>query len=347
MKKSLVIIFTLFLFTTILKAQTTEAINQSKYLSIGGIEQWVTIKGADKTKPIVLFVHGGPGSVMSPYQTIYREWEKDFVLVNWDQRGAGRTFGKNNPPTELNKTFLLNNPLTLKQMVADGIELTTYLTHNLGQKKVILMGTSWGSILGTKMVLKRPDLFHCYIGHSQFVNFKTNLNETYSKTFDIAEKAADREAINKLKELGKPPYSSAKYLGQLLRVVKKYERNNAIPAPVNWWEFTPEYKNELDAAHRFMGDDYSFIHFAGHEALEIRPMAEAINFTKNGFEFKIPVYIIQGEADILTPASLSKPYFDMITAPKKEYHLVSGAAHGHNQLIVDKQYEIAKTYLKH
>lgn len=94
-----------------------------------------------------------------------------------------------------------------------------------------------------------------------------------------------------------------------------------------------------------IGMQVMIILFAGHEALGIKPMAESINFAKNGFEFKIPIYLIQGKADILTPATLSKPFYDKITAPKKEYHLVSGAAHGHNQLIVDKQYEIAKMCL--
>lgn len=257
MKNSISIIIALFLTTIVANAQT-EPINEFKYITIGGIEQWVTITGEDKTKPIVLFIHGGPGSVMSPYTSIYKAWEKDFILVNWDQRGAGRTFGKNNPPSELSKSFLSENPLTLEQMVTDGIELTEYLKKELKQEKVILMGTSWGSILGVKMALKRPDLFHCYIGHAQFVSYEKNLKATYNKTYENALKTKDQEAIEKLKKLGEPPYSNAKFLGQLLRIVKKQERNNSIPAPASWWIFDPKYDNDIDAAHRYAGDDYSF-----------------------------------------------------------------------------------------
>jgi predicted alpha/beta-fold hydrolase len=89
--KSLCNIFFLLLTLT-LNAQT-KSINEEKFISIGGIEQWVTIKGSDITKPVILFLHGGPGSVISPYSdAVYGEWEKEFVLVNWDQRGARKDF---------------------------------------------------------------------------------------------------------------------------------------------------------------------------------------------------------------------------------------------------------------
>src|SRR5690554_4406176 len=101
MRTAALIVFNLFLFSVSAIAQT-KPINEEKFLSINGIEQWVTIKGEDISKPVILFLHGGPGSVMSPYNKIYDEWENDFILVNWDQRGAGRTFGRN-APAEINE----------------------------------------------------------------------------------------------------------------------------------------------------------------------------------------------------------------------------------------------------
>ena len=144
-------------------------INEERFIKINGIEQWVTIKG-DRSKPVVLFLHGGPGSPITPYADgVYGNWEKDFVLVQWDQRGTGRTYGRN-APEELTPEFLKSNPLTIGQMTADGVELAKYLIQYLGKEKMILFGTSWGSVLGVKMATAQPDLFYAYIGHSQIVD---------------------------------------------------------------------------------------------------------------------------------------------------------------------------------
>jgi hypothetical protein len=213
----------LFFFLPLLTLNAqTKPINEEKFIAIGGIEQWITIKGEDNTKPIVLFIHGGPGSVVSPYgDAICGEWEKDFVLVNWDQRGAGRTFGRN-APKEINEDYWLENPLTVEQMVKDGIELTEYLIKYLKKQKVIIIGTSWGSILGTKMALSRPELFYAYVGHAQFVNFEENLKYAYLKVYNLATSNGDEDSIEELKSLGEPPYDNAKKSGQFLRIVKKY-----------------------------------------------------------------------------------------------------------------------------
>src|SRR5690606_21797712 len=134
-------------------------------------------------------IHGGPGSVISPYaEAFFKSWKKDFVLINWDQRGAGRTFGRN-APDEVDDAFWIENPLSLDKMVEDGIEVTEFLLDHLGKQKIILIGTSWGSIIGTKMVLKNPELFHAYIGHSQIVSFSANLKFAYQKIYALARKS--------------------------------------------------------------------------------------------------------------------------------------------------------------
>ena len=334
----------LFLTVTSLNAQTN-SIKEEKFIAIGGIDQWITINGADKTKPVILFVHGGPGSVLSPYaEAIYGEWEKDFILVNWDQRGAGRTFGRN-APDNVNEDYWIENPLTLDKMVEDGIEVAEYLLKHLGKQKVILVGTSWGTILGTKMVLKQPELFYAYIGHSQVVGFNENLKFAYQKTYTLAKNSDDTTSTNKLESLGEPPYGNARSLGQMLRIVKKYESENSIPAPTDWWKLATEYDNDIDNRDRYNGDDYSFLYYAGHEKLGIKPMAIDIDFMKDGLEFKIPVFFIQGEQDILTSKEVSKSYFDTIKAPEKEYFLITDTAHGFNQSVIDQQFKILKGFV--
>ncbi|UMQ40781.1 alpha/beta fold hydrolase [Chryseobacterium sp. Y16C] len=213
---------TIFLFSFLLpfwaSAQTTDNLNntiptrqihEEQYVPINGIEQWVTING-NPSKPVILFLHGGPGSPITPYiDVLYKALEKDFIIVQWDQRGSGRTYGHNNPPEELTPEYLKNNPLTLEQMTSDGIVLSRYLLQHLGKKKIILSGTSWGSALGVKIATKAPELFYAYVGHSQIVNpnFST---ERYSKLYKMAENRKDSDALQILNTIGKPPYSSAK-----------------------------------------------------------------------------------------------------------------------------------------
>ena len=323
-----------------------KSINEENFIPIGGIEQWVTISGEDKTKPVILFLHGGPGSTMSQYDdAIYGHWKKDFVLVYWDQRGAGRTFGKNAPET-VAEDYWMENPLTVEQMTADGIELSEYLVKYFGKRKITLIGTSWGSVLGANMALKRPDLFAAYIGHSQIVDGKEGFLNAFNIVSKLALAAKDQESLDKLETLGPPPYGDARKSGQLMRIIKKYERQNSIPAPANWWKVASKYDNEKDANDRYNGDDYSFLYFAGHKQMGIKPMEAAVNFTKDGLRYKIPVYLIQGEEDILTAPALTKAYFDKVKAPKKEFVLVQGAAHGHNQAVIDAQYKAVKKALK-
>lgn len=331
-------------YTTCNDSITKSRILEERFIKINGIEQWVTMKG-ENSKPVILFLHGGPGSTLSPYaDAIYGEWEKDFILVQWDQRGAGKTFGKI-APAELSPEYLKSNPLTIEQMTRDGIELAEYLIKYLGKQKIILFGTSWGSVLGVQMAVKRPDLFYAYVGHSQIVNPPENLVNVYQKVFQMVQKANDQKSLDALILIGKPPYDMAKSVGQLLRIVKKYERENSMPAPDSWFELSANYDNEKDAQHRSDGDDYSFINYVGDKQFGIKPMITTINFLKNGLDFKIPVYLIQGEEDILTPKEITQAYFNQIKAPKKKFIVLTETAHGFNLPVVKMQYEVMKEYI--
>lgn len=331
----------LLLFVATFSRAQSQPINEEMFVPIGGVEQWITISGEDSTKPVILFVHGGPGSTASQYKGVaFDQLKRDFVLVHWDQRGAGRTYGRN-APKELTMDYILDKPLTVERMANDGVELSKYLLKHLGKNKLILMGSSWGSILGSEIVLKAPELFLAYIGHAQFVNFPKNIEDAYGQVYQMAQAVNDTIGTGKLESLGKLPYDTAKKYGQLLRVIKRYERQAETPAPETWFQLLPGYDNEKDRQDRFNGDDYSFIHFVGHKKLNIPSMVANIDFSQKALKFEVPVYLVQGEQDILTSATINKPYFDNISAPKKEYHLLKTAAHGFNEAVVDKLHKIA------
>ena len=316
-------------------------IAEETFIAINGIELWVTIKG-NRSKPAILFLHGGPGSVMSPYaDNIYKEWEKDFIIIQWDQRGAGRTYGRV-APEELTPEYLQSHPLTMDQIASDGIALAEYLRLHLKKKQLILFGTSWGSALGVTMATKRPDLFYAYVGHSQIVNADDDLS-LYNKVYLLAQKNNDNQSLDILDSIGKPPYNRAKTVGQLWRIVKKYERENSLAAPESWFIESAGYTNAKEDWARREGDDYSFVNFVGDQQLGIISMRSSINFLKGNANFKLPVYFIQGEEDILTPKETTKMYFDQLKAPEKHYLVLPKTAHGFNQSVVDAQYKIFKS----
>src|SRR5580693_659455 len=120
-------------------------IDEANYVQIGGLEQWITIRGEDRENPVLLLLHGGPGDATNPWGYAgFRTWLKYFTVVQWDQRGAGKTFGRNGAAVA--------STITIERMVQDGVELAELLSKKLQKEKIVLVGHSWGSILGVFIV---------------------------------------------------------------------------------------------------------------------------------------------------------------------------------------------------
>jgi pimeloyl-ACP methyl ester carboxylesterase len=126
-----------------------QPVDEAGFVTIGGIPQWVLVQGRDCANPVVLILHGGPGNPNTPFaQTLFGGWAGEFTVVQWDQRGAGKTFGASRPTED--------EPLTIEQMTRDGLAVAQHLTQRLGKRKLILMGGSWGSALAVHMLQARP-----------------------------------------------------------------------------------------------------------------------------------------------------------------------------------------------
>ena len=313
-------------------ASTSSSIHEEQFVSIGGIEQWITIKGASCASPVILFLHGGPGNTLSPYaDSIYGAWAKDFTLVQWDQRGAGRTYGRNPPPIE--------STLTIERMAEDGIELVTYLSQHLGKRKIILLAGSWGSVLGVHMAKSRPDLFHAYVGVAQIVNYRENQAASYARTIALARAAADQRTVSALEALGPPPWVNPRSSGTLRRAIRGYEAKASTPAPESWWVRSPDYDTAKMRADYLEGEEFSYLQFVGFKG---DGMFSKVDLPKLGTVFEIPVFIIQGSEDLVTIPDVGKRYFDSIVAPQKEYIVVPNAGHDPNVAMIDAQYKVMR-----
>ena len=203
-----------------------ERVKEEMFVRIGGIDQWITINGDDRDNPVLLFLHGGPGDALSPFDdALFAGWEKDFTLVQWDQRGAGRTYGKSGPSIE--------PTMTVERMTDDGIEVAQFLTKHLNKKKIIIYGGSWGSILGVYMAHARPELFYAYVGDAQMVNTRKNESASYARVVEMARAAGDQPAITALTAIGPPPWDSLRKWPVFAKTRRAYQAKvvTAPPAP--------------------------------------------------------------------------------------------------------------------
>ena len=187
----------LFLVAGSVHAQrSAQRIEEASFVTIGGIDQWVTIRGDDRRHPVLLLLHGGPGDVQSPFVSTYAPYEKDFVLVQWDQRGAGRTFAKNGAAG-----------VDRERLITDGIDLAEQLRKRFPQSPRILFGHSWGSVIATGMAQQRPDLFDAYVGTGQVSSWADTVQFQFDFLKARYKEKGDTAALAALEAIGKPDRS--------------------------------------------------------------------------------------------------------------------------------------------
>ena len=165
---------------------------------MGGTAQWITIRGKDVNKPVLLYLGiGGPGAGGFPANALnLKPLEDHFVIVNWDQPGTGKSYGA---------TTI--SDLTVSKYVSDAHELTQLMKARFDQEKIYVLGLSWGTILGTKLVQQYPGDYFAYIGTGQMVNTTENDQLGYRLALKIAEDKGDQKLHSKLTAYGEPPYT--------------------------------------------------------------------------------------------------------------------------------------------
>lgn len=287
---------------------STKGVDEAMYVQLGGIDQWITIRGEDRQNPVLLFLHGGPGDVTNPWSFAYfAAWEKHFTVVQWDQRGAGRTLRKTGPavaPT-----------MTLDRMTQDGIQLSEFLRKHLGKDRIILVAHSFGSIVALRMVQARPDLFYAYVGTGQVADETKNWSMAYAVLLEKAQATGNQQAVDELRRVGPPPYAN----GEGYQVQRKWS-------------------NRFEGADRFIYGTIGLTLVApdgsvqdlydsrdGQNLSAERLVQLTRSSTKDlGLEFRVPIFFFQGTGDFTSPTALAKQYLGAIKAPRKEFVPIDG-----------------------
>lgn len=296
-------------------------IQENIYVEIGGVEQYLQIRGENKDNPVILWLHGGPGFPLTYLSSCYQKGlEADYTIVCWEQRGCGRTYYQNRD----------NGELTTERLVTDMEELVDYLCERFEKDKIVIMGQSWGTVLGMEYISKNPQKVAAYIGIGQVIDFKQG--KIYAAQTAM-QKSSDKDAVlleNYIQSFQKTECMdelNVKELEQMILLSLKYLKGNgelssmkqmflAVTSPefswkdLKWFLAASDSENIINCQKELV--EYMYFDF------------NAENITN---EHYVPICFIQGENDWITPTDMVRSYYDTLSTSSKEFVVIDNAGH--------------------
>lgn len=273
-------------------------------VTLGGSEQWITIRGQDVHNPVLLYLGiGGPGAGGFPANAMmFAALEEHFTVVNWDQPGTGKSY--NAVPIA---TF------TVDRFVADAHELTQLLRARFQQEKIYVFGLSWGTILGIKLVQQYPDLFYAYVGNGQMVNTTENDRLGYELALKLSGEWGEEGTVAALRRNGPPPYGGK---GMALKyatynnVLFRYMDSPTLQLVLL---LVPQFAREYGLVDRV-----NFARGLLDSFPVLYPQLHNLDFETQASQLAVPIYFLVGREDVNAMASLVERYYNRLQAPHKE-----------------------------
>ncbi len=304
--------------------------SELRKIDLNGSEQYIYIEAADKSKPIVLFLHGGPGA---PYpfgansRGLYPKISQNAVAIYWDQRGTGKSFNKS----------ITADELTVEQFVADTNSLVDYLVKEFDRDKIYIVGVSWGTIPALKVVEQNPQKFYAYFAYAQLVNMSQAEIQAYEWMLNTIE---NKKSLEKLKEIGSPPYSSKQDIEAFSNILmndseaanKKIDGKNSanMLKLLSGVLFSPDYT--LSDIWNTMVSANDLNMNQSNLPSEMRK----IDFNEEIKVIDVPIYFIHGKHDMIVPFDITFDYYNQLNAPYKDFKVLDKSSH----LPSDKDFEI-------
>lgn len=293
------------------------AIEERLALNLGGVEQWVTIRGADRANPILIYVHGGPGRANMPSAWPYqRAWEDYFTVVEWDQRGAGLSYARAPDREAVLET------LSLDRIASDAVELMAYLRERFGAARVFLLGHSWGGAVAFHAAMRRPDWVHAYIGLSPLLNMQENERQSYALVLAEARRRNDAAAIAALEALAPYPGDlDFDRLGVERGYVMRYGGLAAGRDNADHFFQAARLSPDYGAADREALDEGS-----RETVRRLLPELRRVDVTRVR-EAAFPVVMLLGRHDMSTPPQIAVDWMANLRAPAQHIVWFENSAH--------------------
>lgn len=293
--------------------QTPEdGINESMYVDVNGTKQWINIYGEDINNPVLLYLHGGPGSATSHIDyMITRKWADVYTIVTWDQRNCGKSYDSSQNDIVLTKDMFLT----------DGKEVTEFILEYLSKDKITILGHSWGSIFGANLVLEYPEYYESFIGAGQLVDMLDNEEAFKQEALLWAED--DKESLQLVNQLT-PNNTTIEHFTIKNTIMQKYGYdmmvNGADYNLLTTLIFNPNYS---------IFDWIDFININMSSYSEFLLSEEFASFFLRGkTDYHVPFYNINGDKDYQTNYKLAAEYFEQVNAPYKQLFIMKDMTHG-------------------
>ena len=276
-------------------------ISVEQKITLGGWEQTIFIRGRNRANPVLLFLHGGPGLPEMPFSHVNAELERDFTVVHWDQRGAGKSYRADIAPETMN----------VEQFVRDTEELTRHLRRTFAQKKIYLAGFSWGSLVGALTVSRHPEYYRAYIGISQLVDISESELLLHRAGIAQATERGYPQVARKLHAIGEPPYKT-RHDERLVNKITK--------------DIQPHFPGEMTRArYLFLGlqspyyslaDDWQVVRGITFSGRHLEDDIHSHNLMKEVPTIAVPVWFFVGRHDTVLSGPLAEHYFRALRAPR-------------------------------
>jgi proline iminopeptidase len=289
---------------------TPNGLQRLEKVRIGGIDQWVSIRGADRRNPVLLYIHGGPGYVSIPMSWWFsRGMEEYFTVVQWDQRAAGKTYLLTDPENILPS-------LTTERMISDVEEMAAWARREFGKNKIFVLAHSYGSFLGLQFAMRHPEWLYAYIGVCQSIDGPENERRGWRFAIDAARRAGNSEAVRELEAIapyaapGQPVaikdlYTQRKWVGHYGGVMA-YRTNNSADSDLA--QLSPDY-NDQEISHIWDGNK-----FATPYLLPDLVSADLSKISK----LSVPLILFEGRHDMNVNSEVAAAWFNKVRAPEKQ-----------------------------
>jgi proline iminopeptidase len=303
--------------------QVPYSISTLEKVKLGGVDQWITIRGRHKELPILLFLHGGPGSPQTGAQQKYNsELEDHFLVVNWDQRGSGKSFSSEVTVESMN----------LEQMLGDAHELIQYLLEKFQQPKMFIMGQSIGSLYGLMLAHRYPELLYAFVGVNPPINRSMEEKLSYEFALENAKKKGNKKAIGELEGIGFPTNGNYRNIDDMVIQRKWLTKFNGVAFKKNAAFINMHY---LLSHHLTFKEKLTFMKGFGFSATNLWEELTSVNFFSSVPEIEVPVFFIAGRHDKIVFIDLVQQYVDTVKAPEK--HLIILEESGHLALFEEPE----------
>ncbi|MCA0253828.1 MAG: alpha/beta hydrolase [Actinobacteria bacterium] len=285
---------------------------------LGGHDQWIQVRGASRELPILLYLSGGPGQSDLAYSRVLLDGlTQDFLVVGWDQRGAGKSYPALDPAT-----------LTLDRAVADAVELAEFLRDRYDQDQVVLMGESWGSLLGVLAVQRAPQLFRAFVGSGQMVSVLETDLRIYHDLLDAAQRTGSTELAARLWESGPPPYADPLDYAFVMAHYPLLEGSYLPPAA-----YRQRGERSGIGPMGILGQEYGAVEKVNvlRGLLDmfsvLYPQLQGVDLRRDAPRLEVPVIVLEGSNELAARVEPAREWFDALDAPRKELHALPDSGH--------------------